>query len=142
VKLNRVRQYLIAILILGFGGTLIELLLLKHYEGTWQIIPLAVIAAGILVTAWSALSPNEISRTAVRTVMICCVLSGAIGIGLHYSGNVEFQREIDPAVSGMELLKKVLQAKTPPALAPGSMAQLGLIGLVYAWLISTDRRDS
>ena len=46
---------------------------------------------------------------------------------------MEFQLEVQPELSGSTLLWKVLQAKTPPALAPGVMAQLGLIGLAYAY---------
>jgi hypothetical protein len=52
---------------------------------------------------------------------------------LHYQGNVEFQMEIDPTQHGSELFWKVMRAKAPPALAPGLMAQLGLLGLIYAF---------
>jgi hypothetical protein len=65
--------------------------------------------------------------------MILFVASGIAGIVFHYQANVEFQLEADPALRGTALAWKVLQAKTPPALAPGVMAQLGLIGLTYAY---------
>jgi hypothetical protein len=51
----------------------------------------------------------------------------------HYIANVEFQREVDPSIGGTALFWKAMGAKTPPALAPGSMLQLGLIGLAYAY---------
>ncbi len=40
---------------------------------------------------------------------------------------------MDPALSGSALWWKVLRAKAPPALAPGTMVQLGLIGLAYSY---------
>ncbi len=58
---------------------------------------------------------------------------GIIGITLHYQANAEFQREIDPALGGLALFWKVVEATAPPALAPGVMVQLGLLGLVYTY---------
>jgi hypothetical protein len=72
----------------------------------------------------------------VRTLQIAMVLlivGGALGVVMHYQGNVEFQREVDPTLHGWPLFAKAIRAKAPPALAPGSMAQLGLLGLVYTY---------
>jgi hypothetical protein len=52
---------------------------------------------------------------------------------LHFEVNMEFQREMDPALAGMALFQKAILAKSPPALAPGAMIQLGLIGLAYTF---------
>jgi hypothetical protein len=40
---------------------------------------------------------------------------------------------IDPAMDGWTLTKKIFHAKAPPALAPGLMIQLGLIGLAFTF---------
>jgi hypothetical protein len=61
------------------------------------------------------------------------LLSGVVGMVLHFQVNMEFQLEMDPALSGMALYQKSILAKTPPALAPGAMIQLGLIGLAYTF---------
>jgi hypothetical protein len=61
---------------------------------------------------------------------------------LHYRANVEFQREVDPSIAGRALLVKAMKAKAPPALAPGTMTQLGLIGLAYAYRYPSRRRTS
>ena len=45
--------------------------------------------------------------------------------------------EMDPQMRGTTLVWHVLRAKSPPTLAPGSMVQLGILGLGYAYL----RRD-
>jgi hypothetical protein len=52
---------------------------------------------------------------------------------LHLRANMEFQLEMDATLKGLDLFKKSIVAKAPPALAPGSMAQLGLIGLAYTF---------
>jgi hypothetical protein len=56
-----------------------------------------------------------------------------LGVYFHYLGNLEFQMEMDASQKGWELLKKVLEAKTPPALAPGTLSQFGLLGLLYTY---------
>ena len=56
-----------------------------------------------------------------------------LGAWLHFQVNMEFQLEMDPSLAGMQLFRKAILAKTPPALAPGAMLQLGLIGLAYTF---------
>jgi hypothetical protein len=65
--------------------------------------------------------------------MVAFLAAGAAGIYFHYQANVEFQLETDASLRGRELLMKVLEAKVPPALAPGVMIQFGLIGLAYTY---------
>jgi hypothetical protein len=124
---------LLGILLLGMAGTTTELLLLQHDEDAQQLIPLLLLGAGYLVVAWNALRRTRLSITVLQIVMVLFVASGIIGMVLHYQANMEFQLEIAPELAGRALLWQVLQAKTPPALAPGVMAQLGLIGLAYAY---------
>ena len=116
----------------GLVGTAVELLLLGHYENPWQLVPLALVAAGLAVLAWDASRQTPASTRSVRIVMVLFVLSGGVGVLLHYRGNLEFQLEIDASQSRWDLFRKVMQAKAPPALAPGIMTQLGLLGLIYS----------
>ena len=48
---------------------------------------------------------------------------------LHLKSNVEFERELNPAVGGFDLAVDVLMGAMP-ALAPGHMIQLGLLGFL------------
>jgi len=73
--------------------------------------------------------------------MILFIVSGSLGVGLHFRGAAGFQREIDPAIGAWDLVKKAMRAKAPPVLAPGVMLQLGLIGLVYTRSGSEDNRS-
>ena len=127
------RRVLLGILLLGMAGSTTELLLLKHREDVTQLIPLVLLGMGYVVVAWNALRRSRLSITAMQILMVLFVASGLLGVFFHYRANVEFQLEIDQQLAGSKLLWAVLQAKTPPALAPGIMAQLGLIGLAYAF---------
>lgn len=131
--LAALRRVLLGILLLGMAGTTTELLLLKHDEDATQLIPLVLIGLGYAAVAWNALKRTRLSITVLQVVMILFVASGLLGMYFHYQANVEFQLETRPELAGSKLLWTVLQAKTPPALAPGIMAQLGLIGLAYAY---------
>lgn len=131
--LAAIRRLLLAVLLMGLSGTAVELLLLEHYEDPWQFVPLGVIAAGVLILMWHALRPGQTSLAVLRSTMGLCIASGALGIALHFRANVEFQLEIDPELPRSELIRKVLRAKAPPALAPGVMVQLGLFGLIYSY---------
>ena len=131
--LGALRRVLLGILLLGMAGTSTELLLLQHDEDATQLIPLLLIGAGYIVVAWNALRRSRLSLTVLQILMVLFVASGVLGMVFHSQANAEFQLEIDPALAGSTLWWRVLQAKTPPALAPGVMAQLGLIGLAYAY---------
>jgi drug/metabolite transporter superfamily protein YnfA len=65
--------------------------------------------------------------------MALCVIAGGAGIYFHLLGSMEFKLESRPTLAGMELFWEALRSKAPPLLAPGSMIQLGLLGLVYTY---------
>ena len=79
---------------------------------------------------WFAFSHSPAATRSFRLCMFVLMVVGATGTILHYRANMEFQLEMDPTMGGMALLLKVLHAKAPPALAPGNMALLGLMGLI------------
>jgi hypothetical protein len=120
------------ILVLGLAGTATELVLLQHYGDWWQITPIALIALALLVLLWHGVTRGTASLRAIQAVMVLFLFSGLIGIGLHYSANAEFEAEMDPSLAGLRLLRESMSGATP-ALAPGTMVQLGLLGLVYTY---------
>ncbi len=138
--LSTARRWLLVVLVLGICGMGAELVLLVHYEAIDQLIPLALGAAGLAVLAWVTVAPGRASLAATKAVMAGFVVSGGVGVWLHFQANAEFQRDIDPALAGLDLVWKVLQAKAPPALAPGLMVQLGLLGWLYAVLRTAPRQ--
>lgn len=127
-----VRLGLLVILLLGLAGTEVELLLLKHTDGFWQIAPLALIGLAIVALAVHALAPSVGTVRALQALMLIFLVSGIVGIALHYRGNVEWELERMASLSGLELFKHAVMGATP-TLAPGTMAQLGLVGLLYTY---------
>jgi hypothetical protein len=127
------RLFLLAILWLGLAGTLAELLLLAHYEDWEQWIPLVLAVVTLLLSGAVAIRPSRGSIRLFQAVMALMIVSGGVGMYLHVHANMEFQLEMDATLRGFALLRKSLVAKAPPALAPGVMTQLGLIGLAYTF---------
>jgi len=131
--IRTIRRILLVILWIGLIGTATELLLLKHDEDPLQLVPLVLIAAACVVLVWHTASNGDASVRALQVTMACFVASGIVGVILHYRANVAFQLEVDPSARAMDLFWKAVRAKAPPALAPGTMIQMGLIGLVYTY---------
>lgn len=134
MELVTIRRVILGVLLLGMAGVLAELALLGHYESLNQWIPLGVLAAGLLVVLLQLSHPRPWTLVAVRLVMVLFILSGLLGMYLHYQGSREFQLEMDPTKGGTDLIWEVLRAKSPPTLAPGAMVQMGILGLGYAYL--------
>ena len=123
---------LLVILVLGIVGTGTELLLIEHFEDRIQLVPLALFALALVALTWHGLSKGAASVRALQLVMALFVVGGGVGVYLHYTGNVEFELEMYPDRAGFELLRESMTGATP-VLAPGTMALLGLIGLVYTY---------
>jgi hypothetical protein len=127
------RRILLAILVIGIAGLSLELWLLAHVEDVYQLIPLVLNGAGLIMAALVATRPSAGTVRLFQLVMVLIILSGALGVLLHYQATTEFQLEMDPSLTGWALFRKAIVAKAPPALAPGAMTQLGLIGLAYTY---------
>jgi hypothetical protein len=127
------RRILLGIFLFGLAGLSIELWLLEHTEDPYQLIPLVLAAAAFVCGPLVAARPSTGSVRLFQAVMVLLVISGVLGTYLHYQVTTEFQLEMDPTLRGWALFEKAIHAKAPPALAPGSMIQLGLIGLAYTY---------
>ena len=134
------RRVTLLILVVAMVGILAELLLIEHFEDLWQIVPLALLTIGFGALGWHARAPGTWSARTLRAVMTLFVVAGLLGIFLHYRGNVEFELEQNPGASRWALFREAMQGATP-ALAPGVMVQIGLLGLLYGFLASTKMTD-
>ena len=126
------RRVLLVLVLAGAGGLALELLLLEHYDSPWQWAPLALLALVLLVGGMVAARPGRRLLRAFQGLMALCAAAGLLGVYLHYSGNVEFELEDDPSRSGLVLFWEAIRGATP-ALAPGALAQLGLLGLAVTF---------
>ena len=123
------RRLIVVILMLGMAGTGAELLLLEHTEDLWQWTPLVLFAVALPVAGWLLLAPGAANVRVFRILMLAFVASGFAGQWLHYRGNLEFDREMHPSDTPLELVRDALGGATP-TLAPGTMTLFGLLGLV------------
>ena len=74
--LASVRRMLGAILLLGTGGTMVELLLVGHDEGAIQLVPLVLLGIGFLTVCWRMASGSSASAAAVQIVMVLFLAAG------------------------------------------------------------------
>jgi len=95
----------------------------------WSHITLFI---GLIATAAVYVRPGVRTLKVFRIVMVLFIAIGVLGLYFHFKGNVEFALERDPSLSGFRLVWKSLRGATP-ALAPGALSQLGLLGLVFTF---------
>jgi hypothetical protein len=128
--LSILRRLLLALTLVAMAGMILDLALLKHFESGFQILPLAILGVGLLATLWLVFGSGAGRVHLFRAVMAFTIAVGVTGMLLHYRGSMEFQTETYPDLAGWKLFLKVVTSKSPPALAPGAMVQLGLLGLL------------
>ncbi|MFN2636477.1 MAG: hypothetical protein ABR585_05595 [Gemmatimonadaceae bacterium] len=126
------RQLLLALVLVGIVGLAVELALLRHAESVSQWIPHVTLFVGLLVTLAVYFRPRRKTLKAFRIVMAWFIVIGVLGLYFHFKGNVEFALERNPSLTGLPLVWKALRGATP-ALAPGALSQLGLLGLVFTF---------
>jgi hypothetical protein len=115
-------------LVLGLIGTGAELLLLQHYDGLAQCVPLVLIGLALASVCAVAVTSHGAAVNGLRMVMVLFVVVGAIGIGLHMDSNEQSALETHRTDRGWTLMRKTLTGEAP-LLAPGAMTLLGLLGL-------------
>ena len=131
-SIGTMRLMLLGLIGLGLLGTGVELLLLEHFEDYWQMIPLFVVGLCLIVLCWSANAGSARSLRIFQASMLIMIASGFLGLYLHYDANREFELEMYPSLRGSQLFWEAIRGATP-ALVPGMMVELGLLGLVYTY---------
>ncbi len=129
---NRLIQVIAGAFLFMTIGTGMELYLLNHYKDALQLIPLLCIGASLVMLAVLVLRPTPWIIRGFQLLLGLTALSGLYGAFLHLRANYEFEREMKPTATSWEVLQESL-AGALPALAPGSMIVLALIG--YACLL-------
>jgi hypothetical protein len=127
-----IRSMILGVFVFGLLGTGLELLFLGHTVGVNQLIPVVLVFMSVLVLFWHGLERKSASLRTFQITMLLLVIAGVAGSAFHYWANEEFELEADPHMTGMALLSKVMTGPAP-ALAPGAMVQLGLLGLIYTF---------
>lgn len=126
---TRLRTLIRLVLLFGIAGVLAELVLIEHTESRTMWIPLVTLGFGALAVVLRLARPTRGTDRLMMIVMSAFVVSGVLGVWFHFDGNRQFELEVYPTMEGSELFWESLSGATP-ALAPGTMVLLGLIGLV------------
>ena len=128
-----VRRCLLGVLTFGTISIIVELWLVGHFADSNQLIPLAIAAMGLVSIAAVAVRPRALTLRLLQFTMLCYAGAGLIGISMHYQANVATQHETNPALTGRALFWSVVRTPAPPALAPGILVQLALLGLLFTY---------
>ena len=128
----RLRSLTLLLFAVSASGTTLDLLLLGHFEDMRQLPPLLLLPAGLLLLAWHRIERGRLGTRAFQGAMALFIASGVVGVWLHYRGNAAFERQIRPAMDGWSVVRESLSGPAP-ALAPATMVQLGLLGLIYTY---------
>ena len=123
------RRLAFYLLLFGTLGTGVELIFWEHFEDPWQWAPIALLGVGVVLGAIVVLRPSRRAVRALQLLMVSYVLAAGVGLYLHLKANVEFELELRPTMADTELILETLKGAIP-ALAPGVMVQLGLLGLL------------
>lgn len=143
-SISILRRGLLALLALGSAGLLSELILLEHFDEPIQWAPVVLLTLTLASIVWHWIHGGKTSLRFFQVVMFLLIVAGLLGIILHFKGNLEYEKELNPDSGGLSFLIDVLRGDYP-ALAPGTLAQFGLLGLLYAYrhpvLINSHARD-
>lgn len=131
-------QVILAALLFMSLGIVLELFLIGHYEDVLQLIPILCVGISILLVLVLAFRRTNFVMKLFRSILIITALSGFYGTFLHLRANYEFELEMKPGAEGWDLFRESLSGALP-ALAPGSMIALALIG--YSYLILLKQRQ-
>jgi hypothetical protein len=126
------RKGMLGVLLVGTAGNTVELALLEHYEDWRQWVPIALLTAVTAVAVPLLVRPSAGLIRTWQGLMGLCIAAGLAGLWFHYAGNVEFEIERTPELGGVDLFVAAMGGATP-ALAPGTMVQYGLLGLLAVW---------
>ena len=130
--LSNLRTSLLVLIVFGEVGAGAELFLLGHTEEFWQLAPIVLLGLGVVTGVLVLVRSRRATLRMHQVLMALFMIAGPIGLFQHYSANAEFELEMYPSMGGLELIWESLTGATP-ALAPGMMMYLGLLGLAYSY---------
>lgn len=133
------RRGILAVLVFGCVGLLGELTLQEHYEELTQLPPLVLLVLTLVTVVWHWTSASRASLKALQVIALLLIVGGVVGMFLHSGANYDYERELEPDLAGLPFWLGVLRGEAP-SLAPGTLIQFGLLGLLYAYRFPAGKR--
>lgn len=127
--LRQLRRFMFCLAAIIFAITPVELWFSNHVQSPTQLIPFVLCLLGVLGVLLVVWQPYAKQILIVRASMILTIVASAYGTFEHVENNIEFAREINPAIAGVDLLTKALGGANP-LLAPGILAIAAIIVLL------------
>ena len=127
-RLTRLANLLYGLAVFVFGGTMLELLAAKHFADPVQLIPIALCGAGLIAVLLAWKRPDRQIVQALRILMLVTATATVLGIWKHIEGNIGFEREMHPNITGWPLIEGALTGGAP-LLASGALAVAASIAI-------------
>lgn len=124
--LAQLRRFLLVLSMMLFVGALIELWLVGHTEDKIQWLAFVLAGLGASAALGRIFRSSRATLLLLRVCMALVILGSMLGVYEHFSGNIEFEREIQPNASTPALLSKAIKGGNP-LLAPGILAIAAIV---------------
>lgn len=126
VIVARLRRFLLAMASLLLLGTLVELLLIKHWDEPLQLVPFILSAVGLAGVVWAWVKSERGPLLALRGLMIPLALGSLVGVFVHVSSNIEIYTETHANAGTLAVIAAGLGGHNP-LVAPGMLALAGIL---------------
>jgi fatty acid desaturase len=130
--LRRLRKFLLMLAVLLLAGALVELWLVGHTEDWVQLIPFVLAIVGIIVGFLVLFQPGKRTIQIMRIWMAVVVMGTLFGVYQHITGNIAFEREVDPKATTSQLAWQ-RRGGGHPLLAPGVLAIAAVLALAATY---------
>src|SRR4051794_5002931 len=129
---SRLRLWLMLLAAAVFPGTIVELILERHYDKLMQFVPFVLCVAAFFTLALVIVKATPLTIWAMRLVMLTMFPVTLLGMWQHLDGNMDFQRDIRPNAGTWELLSNAIHGAAP-LLAPGILALAAGVALIATY---------
>jgi len=115
-----------------YPGTIVELILERHYDKLLQFVPFVLCAAAFLTLVVVIVKATPVTIWAMRLVMLTMFPVTLLGMWEHLDGNMDFQRDIRPNAGAWELFTNAIHGAAP-LMAPGILALAAGVALIATY---------
>jgi hypothetical protein len=132
---TNLRRFALALAGIGVIGTVLELTLVKHYASKDQVIPYVLLGLSALGVIAVVVRPTALVLRVFQGVMIVTILGSGIGMLEHLKANSRNAGAITDSERIPTTPSAILAGIEgfAPLLAPGVLAQVGLLGLAFTY---------
>jgi len=123
-SIKQLTEFLFLVTIIGL---LLELLLEEHIVGFWQLAPIILLIASLILFLSKPVLSIFIYFKFSAVLQLMLISFGLIGIYLHLENNFEFEKELFPSKSIWKLIFSSFKGAIP-SLAPGALIVVGVLG--------------